>query len=128
MKMLSEKTRKYSTKKKLQSDLWTKNHYKKNLSFSLTLSWRRSLSYRNQSIDLLCKSMGWFLYDRDICHERVITKERDIFTTLLSTYGETFLWKWLKKAKIAKSQFQYFFLNIFGFSRPFSTKCSVWCF
>ena len=38
---------------------------------SLILSWRRSLSYRNQSIDLLYKSMHWFLYDRDLRHERV---------------------------------------------------------
>ena len=30
-----------------------------------------SLSQRNQSIDLLCKSMGWFLYDRGVRHERV---------------------------------------------------------
>ena len=31
-----------------------------------------SLSYRNQFIDLLlCKSVGWFLYDRDLRHERV---------------------------------------------------------
>ena len=30
-----------------------------------------SLLYRNQSIDLESKSMGWFLYDRDLCHERV---------------------------------------------------------
>ena len=37
----------------------------------LTFSWRRSLSYRNQSIDLLCKSMEWFLYDRYLRHERV---------------------------------------------------------
>ena len=37
----------------------------------LTLSWRRSLSYRNQSIDLLCKSIEWFLYDRDLRRERV---------------------------------------------------------
>ena len=36
-----------------------------------TLSWQRSLSYRNQSIDLLCKSMDCFLYDRDLLHERV---------------------------------------------------------
>ena len=39
--------------------------------FSLTLSWRRSLSCRNQSIDLLCKSFDWFLYDRDLRNERV---------------------------------------------------------
>ena len=38
---------------------------------SLTLSWRRSLSYRNQSIDLLCKSMDYFLYDNGLGHENV---------------------------------------------------------
>ena len=37
----------------------------------LTLSWRRPLSYRNQSIDLLCKSVDWFLYDNGLRHERV---------------------------------------------------------
>ena len=37
----------------------------------LTLSWRRPLSYRNQSIDLLRKSMDWFLYDNGLRHERV---------------------------------------------------------
>ena len=36
----------------------------------LTLSWRRPLSYRNQSIDFLCKSMDWFLYDNVLRHER----------------------------------------------------------
>ena len=35
------------------------------------LSWRRPLSYRNQSIDLLRKSMDWFLYDNGLRHERV---------------------------------------------------------
>ena len=38
---------------------------------ALTFSWRRSLSYRNQSIDLHSKSIDWFLYDGDLCHERV---------------------------------------------------------
>ena len=37
----------------------------------LTRSWRRSLSYSNQSIDLLGKSMNWFIYDRDLRYERV---------------------------------------------------------
>ena len=37
----------------------------------LTHSWRRSLSYRNQSIGLHSKSMKCFIYDRDIRHERV---------------------------------------------------------
>ena len=34
-----------------------------------TLSLRRSFSYRNQSINFLCKSLDWFLYDRNIRHE-----------------------------------------------------------
>ena len=29
---------------------------------------RRPLSYRNQSIDLLCKSMDWFIYNRGLRH------------------------------------------------------------
>ena len=35
------------------------------------LSGRRSLSYRNQSIDLQSKSIDWFLYDKDLRLERV---------------------------------------------------------
>ena len=38
---------------------------------ALTLSCRRSLSYRNQSIDLLCKAMNWFIYDTNLRHEKV---------------------------------------------------------
>ena len=37
----------------------------------LTLLQRRSLSYRNQFIDLQSKSMDWLQYDRDFRHERV---------------------------------------------------------
>ena len=37
----------------------------------LPLSWRRPLSYRNQSIDLRSKSMDWFLYHKGLRHERV---------------------------------------------------------
>ena len=38
---------------------------------SLTLSRRRSLSYRNQFKDLHSNSMDRFLYDRDLRRERV---------------------------------------------------------
>ena len=41
------------------------------LTFVLTLSWQRSLLCNSQSIDLLRKSIDWFLYDRDLRHERV---------------------------------------------------------
>ena len=36
-----------------------------------TLSWRRSLSYKNQFTDLQSTSLVWFLYDRGLLHERV---------------------------------------------------------
>ena len=39
--------------------------------FFQILSWRRPLSYRNQSMYLLPKSMDWFLYDNGLRHERV---------------------------------------------------------
>ena len=41
----------------------------------LTLSWRRPLSYRNQSIELLRKLMDWFLYDNCFRHETVKNKK-----------------------------------------------------
>ena len=48
------------------------NHRKnQNIINSLTLSRRRPLSYRNQYIDLLRKSMDWFLYDNGLRLERV---------------------------------------------------------
>ena len=38
-------------------------------NISLTLSWWKFLSHRNQFIDLLCILINWFLYDRDLRHE-----------------------------------------------------------
>ena len=40
-------------------------------SGTLTLSRRRPISYRNQSIELQSKSMDWFLYDIGLRRERV---------------------------------------------------------
>ena len=37
----------------------------------LILLWQSSLSYRNQLIDVLCKSVDWFLYDNDLRYENV---------------------------------------------------------
>ena len=42
-------------------------------NINLTLSWRKSLSYRDQFTDfkrMLCKSMNWFLYDWDFLDEK----------------------------------------------------------
>ena len=43
--------------------------------FYLSLSWRRPLSYRSQSIDLPSKSMDWLQYDKGLPHERVKRKK-----------------------------------------------------
>ena len=40
------------------------------------------ISYRNQSMDLKSKSVDWFLYDRDLRHERVNFHRRKL---ILST-------------------------------------------
>ena len=56
------------------SALWVYHFHCYSMSFPplyLTLSRRKPLSYRNQSIDLLCKSMDWFLYDNGLRLERV---------------------------------------------------------
>ena len=49
----------------------SKNLLHKVLTQYLTLSWRRPLSYKNQFIDLLFKSVDWFLYNNALHHERV---------------------------------------------------------
>ena len=36
---------------------------------TLTFSWRQSLLYKNQPIDLLCKLIDCFLYDKGLHHE-----------------------------------------------------------
>ena len=47
------------------------DHWCYSAALTLTRSWQRSLSNRSQSVDLLCKSMDWFLYDIDLCHEEI---------------------------------------------------------
>ena len=51
----------------------------------LTLSRRKPKSYRNQSIDLLCKSMDWFLYDNGLRHERVKPISRKLEFSITQT-------------------------------------------
>ena len=52
--------------------------------WSLTLSWRRSISYRNQSSDLQSTSMELFLYDIGLHHERVKLFPPIVFGQLFS--------------------------------------------
>ena len=59
---------------------WNSNRLKNHTHFHLTLSWWRPLSYRNQSTDLLCKSMDWFLYDNSLYHEKFKDSSLDSVT------------------------------------------------
>ena len=68
--------------------------------------------------------MDWFLYDRDLRHERVITKERDIFMTLLSTYDETLTYGWRLKANSNIFQ-KYFWIFETVLDQMFSVLLSI---
>ena len=76
------------------------------------LSWRRSLSYTNQSIDLQSKSMDWFLYDNGLCHERVKCNFKLLITTSIEIQ--------FKKRKFKN----YFHVtdDMVCFNRPYSFK------
>ena len=63
-----------------------KNQFLLSILHQLTLSCRRFQSYRHQSIDLHCKSMDWFLYDRDLCHEGVKERLEWNITSLVQYY------------------------------------------
>ena len=54
----------------LELNTFFSKFYERGLS-ALTLSWQRSLLYRNQSIDFIFKSMDWFLHGRNLRLERV---------------------------------------------------------
>ena len=67
----------------------------------LTLSWRRPLSYSNQSTDLRSKSMDWFLCDNSLRHERVKQSEEE-FLKILDSLQSCKLWN--NKHMIASTQ------------------------
>ena len=69
------------------------NIYIKYKIIVLTLSWRRPLSYRNQYINLLRKSMNWFLYDNGLRHERVKVKLFLSLTHFTSTNQKCLIFK-----------------------------------
>ena len=80
--------------------------------YVLTLWWWGPLSYRNQSIDLLCKSMDWFLDDNGPRHERVKLVFDYIMFSLASWY--------LHRSGVFTLNFEqmiwcFFFVLIFSF-------------
>ena len=68
--------------------------------YVLTLSWRRPLSYRNQSIDLQSKSLDWFLYDNGLRHERVKQHLSDIRSSIYEKVKQH--WGWIEKMRFFK--------------------------
>ena len=83
-------------------------YYKMRL-FSLTLSWWRPLSYRNQSIDLQSISMDWFLYDNGLRHERV-----EIHDVVITEWAKFDL-EWSIFSKVRASQPPYFYYQFWDF-------------
>ena len=121
-------------------------HLQMTFAKSLTLSWRTSLWYRIQFIDLICKSMGSFLYDRDLRLERVKWKhglhcvKYEILSVIYSliwigrgSCSEVFCIKGVleKFAKFSgKHLCQSLFLNKFAGLRPATSLKKDWrrCF
>ena len=66
------------TLKFVRDKIITYSQRSEDICVSLTLSQQRSLSYRNQCIDLQSKSMDWFLQDRNLRQERVNTFQANI--------------------------------------------------
>ena len=92
-----------------QKDYFLEIQFIVNGSKPLTLSWWRSLPYRNQSIDLQSELMDWFLCDRDLCHERInyfrIKCLPQMFDTVSNTPPEAVARRWsVKKLFLNVSQ------------------------
>ena len=79
----------------------------------LTLSWWRSLSYRNQLIDLSCKSVDWFLYDCGLCNERV---KESAWLIILCSY---LLFKWGNGLSAFDDQGFFKISNMISYSNNF---------
>ena len=93
------------------------------LSLCLTLSWRRPLSYRNQSIDLRSKSINWFLYDNGLRHERVKLTSPQQFQIsnsilLLKKCSRNYLLSWIAWLNC----YQNWFWNWFDHYKVFHEK------
>ena len=81
----------FNNNKSTDLSIWILHNLKTNTTIVwlrnfLILSRRRSLWYGNQCIYLQSKSMDWFLYDKNLCRERVKELTSAIFTKLLCSY------------------------------------------
>ena len=68
------------------------------ISCILSLSLRRFRSYRNQSIDLLCKSVNCSLHDRDLRHKAVKVAFSMVFENAIWYFVSSFVMKLIQFA------------------------------
>ena len=66
-----KKKKKTKTKKGKSAVRHVRTDFQSMMSDERLYSWRRFSSYGNKSINLQSKSMDWFLYESDLCDERV---------------------------------------------------------
>ena len=82
----------------------------------LTLSWRRPLSYKNQSIDLFCKSMDWFLYDNGLRHDRakltVICGNTHCFVRTFHYTSDKLIYSWCGQSVLYDQRLWRFFSTL----------------
>ena len=90
--------------------------------------------YRNQPIDLQSKSMGWFLYDRDLRHERVNGGERLVCIVIYvlifqSVKWVLFVWPYASFwfSCIVTSIFVYFLFGILDLNLQMTLQSIAWC-
>ena len=84
----------------------------------LTLSWQRSLSYRNQSNDLQNKSMDWFLYETFVMKQLISYLQ---WTSLLPFFEAKLIKPWPVVVPVSFSLFNYlsnYLYNNFVFNVP----------
>ena len=93
----------------------------------LTLSWRRPISYRKQSIDLRSKSMDWFLYDIGLRHERLNENHthRGVSRTKLNIYDGASLTSVKPYFKNVLNSIEWPLSSIFYTTHPFVREKSL---
>ena len=111
------------------------------LQQQLTLSWPSSVSHRNQSNDLLCKSVDWFLYGRNsfIIELKVLRSfvcgSLQYTSSLYNTFGRIVIWiknifsffRHLRKKDWRQKQKNlWYFFNNFVFQRRRYLREKYW--
>ena len=85
--------------------------------FFLTLSWRKSLPYRNHSIDLHCKPIDWFL---------LISVMKELISILLY-YSAKVIPEYCKALNTAEKM-KFSIVGFFGKCDQTTENCKIWSY